>query len=102
MLTYGAFVPHPAIIQEEVVGDETKKVAQTVQAMKSLRGRIEASRPETILLFSPHGPVFQDGLALRGGKRLQGSLAQFGLTGDGNGRMIRVGPRSLGPSPPRV
>ncbi|NLW55277.1 MAG: AmmeMemoRadiSam system protein A [Firmicutes bacterium] len=79
MLTYGAFVPHPAIILEEVGGEETKKVAQTVQAMKSLRERIEASQPETILLFSPHGPVFQDGLAIRGGKRLRGSLANFGF-----------------------
>lgn len=79
MLTYGAFVPHPAIILEEVGGEETKKVAQTVQAMKSLRARIEATRPETILIFSPHGPVFQDGLAIRGGRRLQGSLANFGF-----------------------
>lgn len=79
MLTYGAFVPHPAIILEEVGGEETQKVAKTVKAMKTLRAWVESSRPETILIFSPHGPVFQDGLAVRGGKRLKGNLAKFGF-----------------------
>lgn len=78
MLVYGALVPHPPIICPEIGGAETKKAAKTVQAMQRLAERLAAVEPETILIFSPHGPVFQDGLAIRGGKRLKGDLARFG------------------------
>ena len=78
MLIYGALVPHPPIILAEIGGEERKKAARTVQAMETLARRLTAAAPETILIFSPHGPVFRDGLAIRGGKRLEGDLARFG------------------------
>ncbi|HEY8392692.1 MAG TPA: AmmeMemoRadiSam system protein A [Capillibacterium sp.] len=78
MLVYGALVPHPPIILEEIGGAETKKAVRTVEAMENLARRLAAANPETLLIFSPHGPVFRDGLAIRGGKRLKGDLAQFG------------------------
>ncbi|HBR30295.1 MAG TPA: hypothetical protein DD789_12760, partial [Firmicutes bacterium] len=80
MLVYGALVPHPPIILTEIGGAETKKAEKTVQAMEGLSQSLAAVKPETILIFSPHGPVFQDGLALRGGRRLYGDLARFGAT----------------------
>lgn len=80
MLIYGALVPHPPIILAEIGGEETKKAAKTVQAMENLARRLTETKPETIVIFSPHGPVFQDGLAIRGGKRLKGDLARFGTT----------------------
>ena len=80
MLVYGALVPHPPILLAEIGGAETKKAEKTVQAMESLSQSLAAVKPETILIFSPHGPVFQDGLALRGGRRLYGDLARFGAT----------------------
>lgn len=78
MLIYGALVPHPPIIRAEIGREETKKARQTVTAMEHLAERLAALKLETILIFSPHGPVFQDGLAIRGGQRLKGDLARFG------------------------
>ncbi|NLM38200.1 MAG: AmmeMemoRadiSam system protein A, partial [Firmicutes bacterium] len=78
MLIYGALVPHPPIILSEIGGEETKKAHQTVQAMERLAERLTALKPDTIVIFSPHGPVFQDGLAIRGGTRLKGNLGRFG------------------------
>ncbi|NLC52977.1 MAG: AmmeMemoRadiSam system protein A [Firmicutes bacterium] len=80
MLIYGALVPHPPIIRSEIGGEETKKARKTVEAMERLAQRLAALKLDTILIFSPHGPVFQDGLAIRGGPRLKGNLARFGLS----------------------
>jgi AmmeMemoRadiSam system protein A len=80
LLVYGALVPHPPIIIAEIGGAQRKKAEKTVQAMESLGKRLAAVKPETLLIFSPHGPVFQDGLALRGGRRLSGDLARFGAS----------------------
>ena len=79
MLIYGALVPHPPIILEGIGKEETKKAAETVKAMETLKERVGSFSPETFLLFSPHGPVFRDGLAIRGEEKLKGNLASFGL-----------------------
>lgn len=79
MLIYGALVPHPPIIRAEIGGEETKKAHKTVEAMERLAQRLAALKLDTIVIFSPHGPVFQDGLAIRGGARLKGDLARFGF-----------------------
>lgn len=78
MLLYGALVPHPPIIIKEIGGRETEKASSTVSAMSRLAERIAELAPETVLIFSPHGPVFRDGLAIRGGERLRGDLRRFG------------------------
>ncbi|HHW12878.1 MAG TPA: AmmeMemoRadiSam system protein A [Firmicutes bacterium] len=78
MLVYGALVPHPPIILAAIGGEETKKAHKTVQAMERLAERLAALKLDTVVIFSPHGPVFQDGLAIRGGTRLKGDLARFG------------------------
>ena len=78
MLAYGAFVPHPPIILEDIGGTQRKKALKTVEAMENIAQRLAATNPETILIFSPHGPVFQDGLAIWGGRCLQGDLSRFG------------------------
>lgn len=78
MLLYGALVPHPPIIIEEIGGGETAKAEVTVSAMVKLADRIKELSPETILVLSSHGPVFQDGLAIRGGEKLAGDLYRFG------------------------
>lgn len=78
MLLLGALVPHPPLLVREVGGDEVQKVQKTETAMKMLSIQIEALQPETIVIISPHGPVFQDGIAIRGGAALYGNLRQFG------------------------
>lgn len=80
MLIYGALVPHPPIILAEIGGEERKKASKTINAMNAISERINSYDPETILIFSPHGPVFRDGLAIRGGERVKGNLANFGFS----------------------
>ncbi len=78
MLLFGALVPHAAIIIREIGGAETDKVANTVAAMNRLAGIFKDLSPETVLVFSPHGPVLGTELPIRGDETLEGNLRQFG------------------------
>lgn len=78
MLLMGALVPHPPLIVPEVGGDSVQGVRATDQALRSLFQQIDALQPETVVIFSPHGPVFQDGIGIRGSETLHGDLRRFG------------------------
>jgi AmmeMemoRadiSam system protein A len=78
MLLFGALVPHAAIIIREIGGEETNKVASTVAAMNRLAGIFKDLSPETVVVFSPHGPVLGTELPVRGDENLEGDLRQFG------------------------
>jgi len=55
-----ALAPHPPIIIASVGRGDREKVARTVTAMEELSREIAALDPDTIVLISPHGPIFQD------------------------------------------
>lgn len=78
MLVYGALVPHPPIIVPEVGGAEREAARRTISAMETVAKQIREVLPDTIVVFSPHGPLFQDGLAIRGDAVLRGDLRRFG------------------------
>ena len=78
MLVYGAFLPHPPLIVPEVGGAEREAARRTISAMEAVAKQIKEVSPDTIVVFSPHGPLFQDGLAIRGEAVLCGDLRRFG------------------------
>jgi AmmeMemoRadiSam system protein A/AmmeMemoRadiSam system protein B len=64
------------------VGDGRENDAlKTLNAMKRAAGEIKKERPSTIILTTPHGPVFQDFIYISTSKRLNGSLGKFGASG---------------------
>ncbi|HQE04796.1 MAG: AmmeMemoRadiSam system protein A [Tepidanaerobacteraceae bacterium] len=71
-------MPHPAIMIEEVGGRETQKVAASVKAADTVAREIKELAPDTIVIISPHGPVFYDALCIYDFP-LRGSLADFGV-----------------------
>ena len=75
-----AFAPHPPIMIPEVGRGEDQKVEQSQKAMYRLRADLQAVQPDTFIFITPHGPVFQDGLALYGTSVLKGDLSQFGVS----------------------
>jgi|SRR5690554_2393094 len=80
MLLMGALVPHAPISIREIGGEETKKTAKTVAAMEKLAGKVKELAPETVAVFSPHGPLLEKELPVRGGENLQGNLRRFGCS----------------------
>ena len=70
-------VPHPPILLPEIGGKESERVNKTFRAMEEFVNKITQSSVEVIIIISPHGAVFRDGVALNGGKILYGDLRQF-------------------------
>lgn len=73
-----AFVPHPPIMIPEVGKEECAKVQNTIQAVEEVARLIKEKNPQTIILMTPHGPVFQDAASMSMHPRLRGNFAAFG------------------------
>ena len=74
-----AFMPHPPIMIPEVGKDELNKIKSTVDAVEQVAKVLKEYNPQTIVIITPHGPVFQDAATISIHPRLRGGLANFGV-----------------------
>ena len=74
-----AVYPHPPIIMEEIGRGEEIKAKSTVEGAKALSNYIKDKAPTTIILITPHGPLFSDAIAISIGKNLYGDFGNFGF-----------------------
>lgn len=72
-----ALMPHPPIMVPEVGGSETEHICSTVQAAEHVAQTLVARGSETVVLITPHGPIFKDAVSISVYPRLRGSLAAF-------------------------
>lgn len=77
-LIYTALVPHPPILIPEVGGEESARVRTTFMAMEQMAAELVGLNPDAVVIISPHGPVFQDAVAVHMLPEIRGSLAAFG------------------------
>lgn len=79
MKVLGSYLmPHPPIIIPEVgMGEETKASA-TIRAMHEVSKTIAGKKPETVVIISPHGPLFTDAINIRVKNPITGNLEAFG------------------------
>jgi len=76
MATY--LMPHPPIMIPEVGRGGERQCQDTIEAARIVANRIKELKPETIVVITPHGPVFSDGVAIGKEKQLKGDLFTFG------------------------
>lgn len=75
----GAYLlPHPPIILEEIGMGEEKKAQSTVNGMKIVSKDIKEKSPSTIIIITPHGPLFRDAISISVEENLRGDFARFG------------------------
>lgn len=77
-LLAGYLVPHPPILIPEIGMGEERKIAATSQSYVEISKEIAKLAPETIVIISPHGPVFSDAITIRTASPLAGDLSAFG------------------------
>lgn len=77
-LVWAGLAPHPPIIVPEVGKRETAPVRQTMEAMRRLAGEVREAAPDTLIMFTPHGIVFSDAVAVTVEEELAGDLGSFG------------------------
>jgi aromatic ring-opening dioxygenase LigB subunit len=76
-IVFAAITPHPPIIIPEIGGKETKKVQKTIDAMEDLSKKLNQAEPDTIIIISPHGLIYNDRINVCGIEKLEGNFAQF-------------------------
>ena len=54
LLTAAGLFPHPPIMVPEIGGKETKKIQQTMNAVRKSMKLIMETDPETVVVMSPH------------------------------------------------
>lgn len=71
-------VPHPPLLIPQIGKKERGKVQKTLSAMERFAREVVAAEPDVIVLISPHGPVFQDGIVMNFAPKVDGDFADFG------------------------
>ncbi|MDD4835015.1 MAG: AmmeMemoRadiSam system protein A, partial [Lutispora sp.] len=71
-------MPHPPIIIPEVGRGQERKIKATADAMDKAATEIALQDIDTIIIITPHGPVFSDAVALTYDNSIKGTLGKFG------------------------
>ncbi|RJR32162.1 AmmeMemoRadiSam system protein B [Candidatus Parcubacteria bacterium] len=77
-LVFAAITPHPPILIPSVGQNNLKKINQTRKAMQDLSGEFYAARPDTAVIISPHGDVFNDAFTVNIAADFEANFEQFG------------------------
>ncbi|MFZ5645953.1 MAG: AmmeMemoRadiSam system protein A [Bacillota bacterium] len=70
--------PHPPIMVPGVGKKQSDNVIRTREAMLELARRLKESKAQSLVMITPHGPVFRDGIAINSEEILCGNLGSFG------------------------
>jgi AmmeMemoRadiSam system protein A len=75
----GAYVfPHPPIVIPEIGKGSEREAKKTIDAIIKAAKSIKVDNPDTIIITTPHGPIFQDYIYMSASKKLYGDLSKFG------------------------
>ena len=80
-LLAGYLFPHPPIMIPEIGGKEVEKIRSTFQSAVRASKNINEYNPDTIIVITPHGPVFRDGICISTSEDLHGNFTNFGVRG---------------------
>ncbi|OPZ87723.1 MAG: 2-aminophenol 1,6-dioxygenase subunit beta [Firmicutes bacterium ADurb.Bin419] len=74
----GYIFPHPPIIVPEVGKGDERDAMDTINAVIKASKEIANQRPTTIIVTTPHAPVFEDYIFISDNKILKGDFGKFG------------------------
>lgn len=74
----GYLLPHPPIIVPGVGQGREAAARKTIEAMQGVGKELDTLRPDTVVLVSPHAPMFSDYVFIYDAPTLAGDLGQFG------------------------
>ena len=77
-LVFASICPHPPILIPSVGQDNLKKIKQTQEAMERLEQDFYATKPETVIIISPHGKLMDEAFTINHSPVLYGDFDDFG------------------------
>lgn len=78
MLVFSAIVPHSPLLLPSVGKEHREQLAQTLEGYREVEEGLYASRPDTLLLISPHAPLYPDAFSANMSDRFIGTVKEFG------------------------
>ncbi len=75
----GYLMPHPPVLVPAVGGGREREADATADACREASARIAAFRPDSIVVLSPHAPLFPDSVFVYPERVVSGSFARFGV-----------------------
>ncbi|MFA6105094.1 MAG: class III extradiol dioxygenase subunit B-like domain-containing protein [Patescibacteria group bacterium] len=77
-LVFAAISPHPPLLIPAIGKGAIKKIQRTKIAIEKLEEDLYLSRPEIIVIISPHSHQFNDAFSLNLSQKFESDLRQFG------------------------
>ena len=77
-IVFSAITPHPPVLIPEIGKDNLAKIKKTEEAMKKLEQDLYAAKPESILIISPHGQIFDDAFNINLSASYKANFKDFG------------------------
>ncbi|MDI9512543.1 MAG: AmmeMemoRadiSam system protein A [Eubacteriales bacterium] len=71
-------MPHPPIVIPEIGRGQEKRISETSASMDRIGQEIAKLKPDTIILITPHGPMFRDAVGFSYADMIKGNLNRFG------------------------
>lgn len=78
MIKSAYIMPHPPVLISKIGKGTEKTCRSTIYALNKVAKEIGEIKPKTIVIITPHGPVFSDGIAIGYEDVLSGNLHSFG------------------------
>ncbi len=78
MLVFAGITPHPPLLIPDIGKKEIAKVEQTKKALNKLEEDLYLSKPDVIVVISPHGSLFPDAFCLNANTNFSSNFAEFG------------------------
>lgn len=77
-VVFGCVVPHPPLLVPGIGGGQEARVAATSQAMVELSQELAQSRPDSLVLISPHGTYHSSAMGVLTAPSSRGDLLSWG------------------------
>lgn len=77
-IVFAAITPHPPILIPEIGKDYLKKLEKTKEAMEKLEQDLYVSKPDSIIIISPHGDVLADSFSINLNANYTANFKEFG------------------------
>lgn len=77
-IVFSAITPHPPVLIPEIGKDNLEKIVKTQEAMKKLEQELYVAKPDSILVISPHGKVYDDAFNINLSAKYKANFKDFG------------------------
>lgn len=78
MIVFAAIVPHTPLLAPSVGKEHAEKHVETLRAYKELAESLYLAKPDSIVIISPHAPLYPDAFSGNVAQKFTGVLKDFG------------------------